>query len=63
MNYIFIGWGFEGVEEVCRKEWYDWLKVIRGRVVVFFIREKCVLKCLKRECRDDLRFRFGRGYW
>lgn len=63
MNHILIGWGFEGAEEACRKEWHDWLKATRGRVVVSPIREKCALKRLKRECRDDSRSRFGRGHW
>ena len=22
VNHIHIGWGFEGAEEACRKEWY-----------------------------------------
>lgn len=37
VNHILIGWRFEGAEEACRKEWYDWLTATRGELVVTFL--------------------------
>lgn len=63
MNHILIGWGFEGVEEACRKEWHSWLKATRGEVVVSTVREKCALKCLKTKCGDYSGSSLGRSHW